>query len=445
MKQKGTKNNTLPIHNQGLLRYFKNTAWLLTEKFLRILEAFFIGIWLARYLGPENFGILSYAQAFVYLFTAFAALGLDQIVVKELVKNAEKRDEILGTTFILRLIGFLVMFIVLIIALQLTDNSKITNSIILIIAVSILFQSFNGIDFYFQSKVLSKYVVYTNIIVISIIGIVKIILILTKSSLVNFAYVYLIETLLTAIGFIVCYQYNKLSLRKWKFNINTAKELLKRSKFLIIGSLAAALYMKIDQVMIKEIMNEKAVGLYSVSVKLSSIWLFVTVAITQSVFPYLVEIRKENRKLFLKKLQLLYNLLMKIAIVVSIVTTIYADFIITTLFGNEYNESSSILTLYIWSIVFVFMSNGSWSYYLNENLEKFSTFRLVFGAMINIVLNIYFIKLYGLKGAAYATLISYSISGYLINLIFKKTRTNFYLQTNSLINFLNIKTWIKPL
>ena len=428
-----------------MTKYFKNTAWLLIEKLLRILEAFFIGIWIARYLGPENFGILSYSQSFVYLFTAIAALGLDQIVVKELVKNDKKRDEILGTTFALRLIGFFLMFVALIIALQLIDNNKTTNTIILIIATSIFFQSFNGIDFYFQSKVLSKYVVFTNIVVISITGIIKILLIISKSGLINFAYVYLIETLLTAIGFIICYRYNKLDVRKWKFKINTAKELLKRSKYLIIGSLAAALYMKIDQVMIKEIIDEKAVGLYSVSVKLSSIWLFVTVAITQSIFPYLVEIRKKSRELFLKKLQSLYNLLMKIAIVVSIVTTVYADFIIKTLFGNEYIESSSILVLYIWSIVFVFLSNGSWSYYLNENLEKFSTFRLIIGAVINILLNIYFIKLYGLKGAAYATLISYSISGYLINFIFKKTRTNFYLQTNSFINLLNIKTWIKPL
>ena len=435
----------LSTSNQGLIKYFKNTIWLLLEKGLRIIEAFFIGIWLARYLGPENFGILSYSQSFVYLFTAFAALGLDQIVVKELVKNDKKRDEVLGTTFVLRLIGFFIMFVVLIIVLQLTDNSKITNSIVLIIATSILFQSLNGIDFYFQSKVLSKYVVFTNIIVVVVIGLIKVLLIITKSSLINFAYVYLVETLLTAIGFIICYRYNKLSLKKWKFRIIVAKELLKKSWFLIIGSLAAALYMKIDQIMIKEIINERAVGLYSVSVKLSSIWLFVTVAITQSVFPSLVETRKKNRQLFLKKLQLLYNLLMKIAIVVSILTTIYADYIVISLFGSKYIESSNILVLYIWSIVFVFLSNGSWGYYLNENLEKFSTIRLIIGAIINIILNIYFIELYGLIGAAYATLISYSISGYFVNYFFKKTRTNFYLQTKSLINFLNIKTWIRPL
>lgn len=435
----------ISIPNQGIIKYFKNAARLLLEKGLRILEAFFVGIWLARYLGPENFGILSYSQSFVFLFTAFAALGLDQIVVKYLVKENDKRDEILGTTFILRIIGFIIMFLFLIFVLHLTNNREITNSIILIIGTSILFQSLNGIDFYFQSKVLSKYVVYTNIVVIITIGLIKITLIMIKSNLINFAIVYLIETFLTAIGLLLCYKYNKLSIRKWKYNNIIAKELLRKSWPLIIGSLAAALYMKIDQIMIKEILNEKAVGLYSVSVKLSSIWLFVTVAITQTVFPSLVETRKKSHKLFLQRLQLLYNLLMKIAIIVSILTTFYADFIVLTLFGEEYAESSKILVFYIWSIVFVFLSNGSWSYYLNENLEKFSSVRLIIGAIINIILNIYLIEIYGLLGAAYATLISYSISGYFVNYFFKKTRTNFYLQTYSLINFLNIKTWIKPL
>jgi len=249
---------------------------------------------------------------------------------------------------------------------------------------------------------------------------------------------------LAAIGFIITYAYNKLDVKKWRFRIDVAKKLLRQSWFLILGSIAASLYMKIDQVMIKEIMNEEAVGLYSVAVQLTTIWLFVTVAITQSVFPSLVETRKKDRTLFLERLQLLYNLLVKISIVVSILYVIFADYFVVALFGNEYVESTKIVIIYVWSIVFVFLSNGSWGYYLNEGLEKFSSIRLIIGAIINIALNIYFIEIYGLLGAAYATIISYSISGYFVNAVFKKTRTNFYLQTKALINFFNISTWKKP-
>jgi len=425
------------------LKYFRNTAWLLAEKSLRIIEAFFIGIWIARYLGPYEFGVLSYAQSFVYIFAAFAALGLDQIVVKELVKDFSKRDVILGTTFGLRLAGFVLMFSIIFFTLHLTENNATTKYIILIIATSILFQSFNGIDFYFQSRVLSKYLVFINVIVVTVAAIIKVVLILTKAELISFAYVFALETFLTAIGFVLVYAYNKLDIRKWKFRLKVAKHLLKQSWFLILGSIAASLYMKIDQVMIKEIMDERAVGLYSVAVKLSGIWLFVTVAITQSVFPALVETRRKDRQFFIERLQLLYNLLIKISIVVSILYVIFAEYFVVLLFGDEYVESVQIVVIYIWSIVFVFLSNGSWGFYLNENLEKFSSIRLIVGAVINIVLNIYFIKIYGLLGAAYATIISYSISGYLINFIFKKTRINFYLQTKAFINFFNLSTWKK--
>jgi len=434
----------VPFSNKGLGKYFTNTAWLLLEKGLRIVEAFFIGLWLARYLGPDQFGVLSYSQSFVYLFTAIAALGLDQVVVRELVNNSDERDKLLGTTLGLRLGGFILMLSLIMLTLFLSNNTETLNTVVLIIACSIFFQSFNGIDFYFQSKVLSKYVVYVNIVVISIVGIVKIVLILSDANLVTIAWVFLAETALTAIGFLICYLYNKLSIRSWKFSRATARKLLSKSWFLTIGSLAAALYMKIDQIMIKEFIDETAVGLYSAAVKLSSIWLFVTVAITQTVFPLLVELRKKDRAAFLQKLQLLYDLLIKISVVVAIGYTIFSSFFVVLLFGEPYAESTGILNIYIWSIVFVFLSNGSWGYYLNEGLEKFSSVRLIIGAVINIGLNIYFIQEFGLLGAAYATLISYAISGYLVNFVFKATRENFYLQSNAFVNFFVLKSWLKP-
>jgi len=431
--------------HKGFIKYFKNTSWIIIEKFIRVIEAFVIGIWVARYLGPQEFGILSYSLSFVFLFTAFAAVGLDQIVVRELVKNNNKRDVILGTTLVLRVIGFIFMLILLITTLQFTNNSRITDVIILIITTSIFFKSFNGIDFYFQSKIQSKYVAITNIIVVVICGVIKATLILNASELINFAYVFIVETFLIASGYILFYKYNKLLVQNWKFKLTMAKELLSKSWVLIIGGVAAAIYMKIDQVMIKEIINERAVGLYSAAERLCSVWLVITVAITQSVFPSIVESRKIDRKLFLNKLQKLYNLLIKIAIFASLIYTLFANEIIIFLFGIDYIEASEIVIIYIWSIVFVYLSNGSWGYYLNENLEKFASLRLIIGAVINIILNLYFIKLYGLLGAAYATLISYSISGYFVNLLFTKTRDNFYLQTRSLFNFFNFKTWIKPI
>jgi len=431
--------------NEGFKRYFKNAAWLSLEKLLRVVEAFFIGLWIARYLGPEEFGILTFGHSFVFLFTAIATLGLDQIVVKELVKNEKDRDEILGTTFGLRLIGFIIMTGLIYISLQFFNNDVQTNKIVWVIAASVLFQSLNGIDFYFQSKVQSKYIVYINICMVLISGTIKVILIVTNAPLISFAYVFIVETLITAIGFFFVYNMKKLSIWKWKFTLQKAKLLLSRSWFLIIGTIATAIYMKIDQVMIKEMIGDRAVGLYGAAVKMCSIWLFITVVITQSVFPSLVAAKKKSQQLFLERLQLLYNVLIKIALLGSILYTVFAEPLTLLLFGTPYEESTTVVIIYIWSIVFVYLSNGSWGYYLNENLEKFSSIRLVIGALINVGLNIYFIQWFGLPGAAYATLISYSISGYFVNAFFAKTRPNFYLQTRAIVNFFNLKTWLHPL
>ena len=426
-------------------KYFTNISWLSLEKGFRILETFLIGLWLARYLGPEEFGILTYSQSFVYLFSAIAGLGLDQIVVKKLVDYPTKRNEILGTTFVLKLVGFLLMFFLLWFSLNLISKDRFTNKIVLIIGASILFQSFNGIDFYFQSKVNSKYTVYVNIFVTITAGLIKVILILYNYPLLYFAYVFVLETLLIALGYLFYYHYLKFSIYLWKFKFKIAKQLLSKSWMLVIGSIAASLYMKIDQVMIKEFLGAESTGFYGAAVKLCNVWLFVTIIITQSVFPKIVSLKKSNQQLYIDRLQQLYDFLLKIAIFASILYTLFSDYLIIFLFGEEYIESSKVLVIYIWSIVFVFLSNASWGFYLNEKLEKFASIRLIFGAIINVLLNLLFINKYGLLGAAYATLISYSISGYLINILFKRTRQNFWLQTKSFINLFNYKTWTKPI
>ena len=183
----------------------------------------------------------------------------------------------------------------------------------------------------------------------------------------------------------------------------------------------------------------------SVAVKLSNIWLFITVAITNSLAPSIINAKKINNELYIERIQLLYNFLIKIAFVISMFTFFFSKNIVINLYGIEYKNSVEVLKIYIWSIIFVYMSNGSWSYYLNENLQNIAGLRLIYGAIINVILNLYFIKYFGLVGAAYSTIISYSISSYFVNFFYKKTRTNFILQTRAIFNLINLKTWLNPL
>ena len=189
-------------NHQGFMKYFKNTSWLFAEKILRMIVGLFVGIWVARYLGPEQFGLFSYAQSFVGLFTAIATLGLDGIVVRELVKDESRRDELIGTAFYLKLIGAIAVLIVLAIAIQFTSNDHYTNILVFIIASATIFQAFNVVDMYFQAKVLSKYVVYANVISLFISSIVKIVLILNDAPLIAFAWATLFDSVILALRFI---------------------------------------------------------------------------------------------------------------------------------------------------------------------------------------------------------------------------------------------------
>ena len=185
--------------NQGFMRYFKNTLWLFAEKILRMFVGLFVGIWVARYLGPEQFGLFSYAQSFVGLFTAIATLGLDGIVVRELVKDESRRDELIGTAFWLKLIGAFGVLLVLAVAVNFTSNDSYTNTLVFIIASATVFQAFNVVDMYFQAKVMGKYITYANLLSLLASSLVKIALIMSEASLEAFALTIVFDSVVLAI------------------------------------------------------------------------------------------------------------------------------------------------------------------------------------------------------------------------------------------------------
>ena len=188
------------------MRYFRNTSWLFAEKVLRMFIGLFVGVWVARYLGTEQFGLLSYVQSFVFLFTAIATLRLDSIVVRELVKSDMQDDFLLGTAFGLKLLGAIVTLPVLGIAVQMTSNDQYMNTLVFIISSSTIVQSFNVIDFYYQSKVLSKYVAFANTISLILSSIIKVGLILTDSPLLFFALTAIFDSIILSIGLVYFYK-----------------------------------------------------------------------------------------------------------------------------------------------------------------------------------------------------------------------------------------------
>ncbi len=422
--------------NQGFMKYFKNTSWLLGEKILRLFVGVFVGIWVARYLGPAQFGLFNYAQSFVGLFAVTATLGLDSIVVRELVKDKKMKEVILGTSFLLKLIGALVSIILLAIAVNFTSNNSYTNLLFFIIASATVFQSFNVIDFYFQSEVLSRFIVYANTISLFFSSIIKIILILNNGDLLSFAWVILFDGLVLSLGFIYFFlKKSNVKFEKIRFNRETAIILLKDSWPLFLSGIVISIYMKIDQVIIKQLLGAEEVGQYAAATRLSEAWYFIPMVIASSLFPAIISAKNQSKELYYSRLQKLYDLMVWMSIAIALPMTFLSNTIVNMVYGSQYNEAGSVLMIHIWTGVFVFLGVAFSGYLSVENLTKKAFYRTLLGAILNVILNYILIPKYGINGSALATLLGQFVSNYLYDLFDKDLHEQLKMKTMSFFPF----------
>lgn len=417
--------------SESFKKYFANTSWLLFEKIARLILNFFVTIAVIRYLGPNEFGIYSYAISFYGLFVAFISLGMDSISIRELIKHPEKRDEILGSVFYSQLLGAVLAISLIALTLFITNEDVNTSLLILIISVSSFFQTFNVVDYFFRSKVKAKYSVYVLSTSVILVAIIKFSLIFIKAPLLYFLIAYACEFIFNAIGYTFIYRAQKLKISGWKFDKNLASTLLKDSWPLILSGVVVSIYMKVDQVMIKNMMDTKEVGYYAAAVRLSESWYFIPVAISNALFPAIVNAKSTSIELYKSRIQKLYDILAWIAIGISIPVSFFSTQIIGALYGADYLSAAPILTIYIWAGVFVFLGVASSQYLVSENLTKISFMRTSLGMIVNVILNIILIPIYGIIGSAVATLISYSLATFSIGL-FKKSRKQFLMMIKSI-------------
>lgn len=343
------------LNHDGYKRYFSNTGWLFGGQMFSLLVSFFIGAWIARYLGPENYGVLSYSIAFVGIFGVIASLGVDGILNRELIKTPEKRDELLGTAFRLKLIGGMLAFFLAFISVELFQTSSLIKLLVILFSFSYIFQSINVISNYFNAEVKSKNNIKATIIATLITTILKVIVILLDKGVIWIVVVFVLDALWQGIGFIWTYYNYGLKIKNWHFDNKLAKEILKNSWPLILASAAGFIYLKIDQVMIGSMLGNYKVGIYAVAVKLVEVWCFIPGIICTSLFPAIINAKKTSLEMYKNRLKNLYILVAIISITIAIFITLLAKPIIYIIFGSGYLESVSILRIYVWSSFGLFL------------------------------------------------------------------------------------------
>jgi len=419
------------LTSQGFQKYFANTLWLLGERILRMAILLFVGIYVARYLGPERFGLLSYALSFVLLFSSLASFGLDDILVRELVKHPEQRNKLLGTVFWLKVCGTTVMGNAIVAVLYFMTEDQQTYWMILIIAFGFLFQATNVIEFYFQAQVQSKFSVRVQVAQLMITSLFKIYLVWSNAELVWFALALLLDQAVVAVLFLIMYRWKIEWFPFFSFSWKQAKKLLKDAWPMIFAGMVVSVYMKIDQVMLKEMLDAEAVGIYAAAVKLCEAWYFVPTAVTASLFPAILSAKQKNEQVYQNRLQKLYDLMVWGSVAVALPTTLLADWLIIILYGTDFKEAADVLRIYIWAGVFIFLGVASFKWLVTENLQHFSFYLYTIGSVVNIGCNWFFIPVYGINGAAFATFVAYGIGSYGGFIIFGKSRSNFLMATQS--------------
>lgn len=393
---------------ESLQNVIGNTGWQFADSLVRMAVGLLIGIWVARYLGPEEFGLFSYALAFVGLFSPLAALGLDDIVVRNLVRDPASKEETLGTAFLLKLIGGAFSFIAavaVIFVLRPTDH--LSHWLVGIIAAGAGFQAFNAIEFWFNSQVQAKYPVLARNAAFLICALGKIALILGRAPVVAFAWIAVLEILVGAAGLVIVYGSRGHRLLQWRSSVRMAKALLKDSWPLLFSCVVIMIYLRIDQVMLGEMAGSEAVGVYSVAVRLAEVWFFIPTAVYWSVLPSLVEAKARGDAHFYERLQKLYNLMALSAYVIAIPMMFLAKWLVLTLFGAPYGEAGLLLAVLIWANLFTFLEIARSAFFNVMNWNRIYFVTLALGAILNVVLNLQLIPRYGELGAVIASVIAY--------------------------------------
>jgi len=413
-------------------KYFYNTSWLLAENILRLAASLFVGIWVARYLGPEKYGLLSYVIAFTSIFGVVTKLGLDEIVIKEIVERPEASQTILGTSFYLKLFSsvFVILFIVLF--ERMFSNDPKTEIYIYIVSMSYLFQSSEVIDFYYQSQVQAKKVSKCRVFQLIISSCIKILLIFRSAELFWFILCYLFDSIVLAFFLIFTYcKEHKGFFRN--ADLSVALRQLKASWPLVLSSIVSIIYMRIDQIMIKEMLGESEVGIYSAAVRISEMWYFVPMIVASSLYPAIINAKKQSEILYYSRLQRIISLLAWISIIVSITMFFLSDTLIYLLFGNAYIKAGNVLVIHIWTGLFVCFGVVSSKWFLIENLQVLAFKRTFLGMLANIGLNFLLIPSFGIMGAAFATFVSQMIAAYLSDVLNQKTRPIFWMKTRAFL------------
>lgn len=414
-------------HRPVVISILSNISWLAFDKILRLGTGLFLGIFIARFLGPEGYGLLNYAIAFSALAGSFVSLGLDSIVIKELVRRPDDRDKILGSAFVMKLLaGILGLLINIALISIIKPGDTFILYLVALSSFGFIFQAVGVIDYYYQAQVKSKYSVFAQNAAFLTVVLLRIILLVNRAPVIAFAIAGIIESFLIALFVIFSYKkFSHLSVGAWRFDKGIARQLLGESYPLIFAGVASMINMRLDQVMLGSMLDEKTVGIYTVAIRIAEIWYVIPMVLGMSVYPSIISAKEQSYELYRSKLHKIVLYMSCFAIPFALIITFAANFIVHFLYGDEFQSAGTILSIYIWAgLPYVAAFAYSQVFYIEE-LTKLTLFTTIYTIVINLILNYFLIPRFGSMGAAISTLIA-AVSTFFLSIYLLKKNTKIF-------------------
>lgn len=413
------------IKNKTLIKVVSNAFWLTADKVYTLALGMFVTALVARYFGPEQYGVLNYALSFVAILSIGATLGFETLGVKEIVEKKKDEGVVLGTTFVLRGIGALGIVVIAYTLIRVVEpENQVLHSIVTVMAVVLVVRSVEVIEYWVQGHQKVKFSSLIRMVAFTVVSAYKIILVRNQGTLRHLSYAYLLDATLVALGLMAVYRYTNGNRRPWHFDRRYGKELLSQSWYIMFSAIMMTVFTRIDQLMLGSMMpSQSDLGIYSAAAKIATMWYFVPGAITKAFQPIILSEAATAEKA-LKHAQVMYNVIAWVGIGFGIVISLTSGIIVNLLYGEAYSEASRILTISIWAGTFATLGGARAVWLIKEGKQKYSLYSTGVGAVVNIALNLFLIPLYGGYGAAIATLITQGIVNVGVFYIIKDTRAS---------------------
>lgn len=409
----------------------KNAGWLIGCKIVQSVLSFVVSSLTARYLGPSNFGTINYAISLAAFFSPLVSLGLSSTLVQEIVTKPDKEGESVGTALGLSIVSAIFCIIGLISFVTISSaGEKETILVSSLYSITLLAQGMEIIQYWFQAKLLSKYTAVIGIVAYAFVSAYKIFLLITSKSVYWFAVSNALDYSIIAIALIAVYR--KVGSQKLRFSVKRAKEMLSISKHYIVSNTMVTVFGQISNIILRHMIDESAVGFYSAAISCVLITQFVFSAVIDSARPSILQAKKKDNNMFELNIKRLYSIVIYLALAQSIGICLLSRLIVNIIYGASFASTAAILQILIWYTPFSYIGPIRDIWILAEGKQNIMWVINLSGAITSIVLNVVFIRLWGIMGAAIACLITQIFTNVILGVVLAPIRHSIRLMLDSL-------------